>query len=71
MLTKHKQQCGKQYLTSSRISNESHLYWKKSFQKDPIYFRLYANSEADNEIHNSSIGNETTKNYKQNPVLDG
>ena len=25
--------------------------------------------EADNEINNSSIGDKTTDNYKQNPVL--
>ena len=27
--------------------------------------------EADNEIGSSSIGNKTTKIYKQNPILNG
>ena len=44
---------------------------KKHFHKDPVYFRIYADFEADNEIDISSIGNKTTNIYKQNPVLNG
>ena len=35
------------------------------------FFWIYAGIEADNEIHNSSLGNKTTNIYKQNPVLNG
>ena len=44
---------------------------KKHFQKNPLYFRIYADFEADNEKDNSGIGNKTTNIYKQNPVLNG
>ena len=44
---------------------------KKHFHKNPLYFRIYADFEADNEKDKSSIGNKTTNNYKQNPVLNG
>ena len=44
---------------------------KKHFHKIPIYFRIYADFEADNEIDNSNVGNKTTNIYKQNPVLIG
>ena len=36
-----------------------------------FYFRIYADFETDNEKDDSSIGNKTTKNYKQNQVLNG
>ena len=36
-----------------------------------LYFRIYADLEADNEKDNSNIGNKTTNIYKQNPVLNG
>ena len=32
-----------------------------------MFFRIYADFEADNEIGNSSIGKKTTDIYKQNP----
>ena len=32
---------------------------------------MYTDSEADNEIDNSSIGDKTTIIYKQNPVCNG
>ena len=44
---------------------------KKHFRKNPLYFRLYADFEADNEEDNSIIGNKTTNIYKQNPILNG
>ena len=70
-MIKHSQQCGEQDLTSLRLSNESHLFGKNHFHKNPLYFRIYADFEADNEIENSSIGNKTTNIYKQNPILNG
>ena len=71
MLMKHKQKCGDDNTTSIRTSNESHIYWKKHFYKNPLYFRIYADFEADNEKSISSIGNKTTNSYKQNPILNG
>ena len=69
MLMIHQQKCGEDNITTIKISNESHLHWKKhQFHKNPLYFRIYADFEADNEIDNSSIGKKTTNIYKQNPV---
>ena len=70
MLMKHKQKCGDDNITTIRTSNESHLHWKKHFHKNPLYFRIYADFEADNEKDDSIIGNKTTNIYKQNPVLN-
>ena len=69
MLVEHKEKRGEDYKTTFKTSNESHIYWKKHFHKNPLYFRIYADFEADNEKDNSSIGNKTTNIYKQNPVL--
>ena len=44
---------------------------KKHFHKNPSDFRIYADFEADNEIHDARIGNKTTDIYKQNPVVNG
>ena len=71
ILIKHKQKCGEDNITTMKTSNESHLYWKKHFHKNPLYFKIYADSEADNEKDNSIISNKTTNIYKQNPVLNG
>ena len=71
MLMKHKEKCGDGNITVIRTSNESHLHWKKHFHKNPLYFRIYADFEADNEKDNSIIGNKTKNIYKQNPVLNG
>ena len=71
MLTKHKQKCGDDNIITIKTSNETHLHWKNHFQKNPLYFRIYADFEADNEKDNSIIGNKTTNIYKQNPVLNG
>ena len=67
----HKEKCGDDNICTIRTSNESHIYWKKHFQKNPLYFRIYADFEADNEKDNSKIGNKTTNIYKQKPVLNG
>ena len=71
MLMKHKQKCGDDNITTIKTSNEPYLLWKKHFHKNPIYFRIYADIEADNEKDNSIIGDKTTNIYKQNPVLNG
>ena len=68
---KHEQKCGEDNISTFKTSNESHIYWKKLFHKNPLFFRIYADFEADNEKDDSTIGNKTTKNYKQNPVLNG
>ena len=44
---------------------------EKSFHETPLYFRIYTDFEADNEIDISSIGNKTTNIYKRSPVLNG
>ena len=44
---------------------------KKHFQKNLIYFRIFADFEADNEIDNSNIGNKTTDINKQTPECNG
>ena len=71
MLKVHKTKCENNDITSIRTSDESHLHWKKHFHKNPLYFRIYADLEADNENDNSSVGNKTTNIYQQNPVLNG
>ena len=71
MLIKHKPKCENNDITSIKTSNESHLFWKKYFHKNPLYFRIYADFEADNEKDDSIVGNKTTNIYKQNPILNG
>ena len=71
MLIKHNQKCEIDNITTIEISPDSHLHWKKHFHKNPLYFRIYADFEADNEKDISSIGNKPTNIYKQNPVLNG
>ena len=44
---------------------------KKHFHKTSLYFRIYADFEADCEKDNSSLGYNTTKFHKQNPVSNG
>ena len=69
MLIKHKNLCGeKQKL---KTSPNSHIYWNKYFQKNKLYFRLYADFEADNKKENTDIGDKTTNIYKQEPVCNG
>ena len=71
MLTLHKPKY--QYYDITKIGNslESHLHWKKYFQKNPLNFRIYEDFEADIEIDNSNVGKKTTNIYKQSPVLNG
>ena len=70
-LINHKEKCGDDNICTIRTPNESQLYWKKHFHKNPLYFRIYAVFEADNEEDDSKIGNKTTNIYKQKPVLNG
>ena len=71
MLMLHKPKCENNGITTIRTSSESHIQWKKHFHKNPLYFRFYADFEADIEIDKSNIGNKTTNIYKQDPVLNG
>ena len=57
-------------ITTIRTSPESRIQWKNHFHKNAIYFRIYADFEAANEIDNSSVGNKTTNIYKEKPVLN-
>ena len=70
-LLNHKEECGDDNICIIRTSNESYLYWKKHFHKNPLYFRIIADFEADNEVDGSSVGNKTINIYKQNPVYNG
>ena len=67
----HKPKCKNIDETKIRTSSEPNLHWKKHLYKNPLYFRIYTDSEADNEIDKSSRGNKTTNIYKRNPVLNG
>ena len=67
----HKEKCGSNNICNIRSSNESHIQWKKYFHKNPVYFRIIADFEADNEKEDNVIGNKTTNTYKQNPILNG
>ena len=59
MLTLHQAKCEKIDITTIRTSSELHIYWKKHFHKNQLYFRIYADFVADNEKDNSIIGNKT------------
>ena len=60
----HKPKCENYDLTSDRISNRSHLHWKGHFHKNPLYFRIIADFEADKEIEDSkAVGDKTTNIY--------
>ena len=56
LLKLHEAKCEKNDITTVRTSSESHLHWEKHFHKNPFYFRIYADFEADNEKDNSSVG---------------
>ena len=70
-LINHKEKCGDDNICTIRTSNESHLFWKKHFHKNPLHFRIIADFEADNEIDGSNVGDKTINIYKQKPVLNG
>ena len=70
-LKNHNKKCGDDNICTIRTSSESHIQWKKHFQKNPFYFRIIADFEADTEVDGSSVGNKTTNIYKQNPIHNG
>ena len=53
VLKKHNQRLEQQKINSFKTSNESHLFWRSHFQKDPLYFCIYADFESVNESDNS------------------
>ena len=59
-LLNHKEKCGEDNKCTIRTSSDSHLHWKNRFHKNTLYFRTYADFEADNEIDNSSVGFKTS-----------
>ena len=67
----HKPNCKKHDITTIRTSGESHLLWKDHFHWNPLFFRIIADFEADNEIYISNTVDATTNIYKQNPVPNG
>ena len=67
MLKLHKPKCENIDITTRRTSPESHLHWKHHFHKNHLYFRIYADFEADIEKCYSSIGTKATNFYRQKP----
>ena len=71
MLMIHNPKCENHNITTIRTSSDSHLHWKRHFHRNPFYFMIFADFKADEEMDNSSIGNEKTITYKQNSALNG
>ena len=69
MLVKLKKLCKENQ--QLKTSPNSHIYWKKYFQENKLYFRKYADFEADNKKENIKIGDKLTNIYKQEPVCNG
>ena len=70
-LMNHKEKCGQHDICSFRTPNVSQPHWrKKHLHENPLNLRIIAVFEADNEIDNSSRGNKTANNIKQNPVCN-
>ena len=42
VLLSQMEKCDQQEKTSIKSSNECHLYWKKKFNKNTLYFRIIA-----------------------------
>ena len=57
----HKLKYGEEVICCNRTSSESYLLWKKHFDKNPLFFKIYADFEAEIEIDISSIGNKQLK----------
>ena len=70
MLMLNKPKCETNDITTLSTSPESYFHWEEHFHKNPLYFRLYASFEADNEKNISSKGNKTSIIYKQNPICN-
>ena len=72
MIIKHKQQYFQKEITSIRTPPDSHNYCKNHLHKNPLYFRVYADFEADNEKGDcKSDCNKTTNSNRQIPVCNG
>ena len=72
MLMIHKPKCENNDITTIRTSDDTQVFWKKQFHKNPLYFRINADFEADREIEdNKVVCKKTTKINKQNPMLNG
>ena len=72
VLIDHRQKCGQQEITSNELSIELYIFWRNHFHKNPVYFKIIADFEAENEIEDGEVvGNKTLKIYKQNPLLNG
>ena len=69
MLKLQKQKCEKNDINTFRTSPESHLYWKRHFHKNSLYFRMCADFEADNEKDNTDIGKKTLIFINKNRYL--
>ena len=54
VLLNHKENCGYDNICTFRPSKKSHFQWKKLFHKNPLYFRIIADFEVDNEVDGSS-----------------
>ena len=70
MLKIHKPKRENNDITTFKTSPDSQICWKKHFHKNPLYFRIYAGFEADNEKDDSSVSNKTTNKYEQNQLLN-
>ena len=71
VLTNYKQRCEQPGISTIRTSSKSHLFWKKHFCTNILYFRKKAGLEAENEIDDTHKSNKTTIIWKQNPVCNG
>ena len=56
---KHKPKGENNDITAITTSSEPQLHWKNHFYKNQLFFRIYADFEADREKDNSNISSET------------
>ena len=72
MINKHKQKCDMRHdIATIKTSNTPYTHWDIHCHKNPVYFRISADFEADNEIDSKCNGKKTTDIHKQNPVCSG
>ena len=48
MLMMHKPKCQNNDITAIKTSSKSHLPWEELFHKTLLFFRMYADFEAEN-----------------------
>ena len=68
MLIKQRNLCGENH--KLKTSPDSHIYGKKYFHKNKLYFRIHADFEADNKKENTNIGDIITNIYKQESLCN-